>query len=395
MRRILFMIPHDFSSVRGAAEPYYVYHFFSKRYKTILIVPIKPTSATKLPGEIHAIPPKRQGFWKFLPFWLYCDLHALKIARKLPLERDDSVWTYRGFIITPLWLRLRHGCHWIVDFRAPPVEQNLEFYRVRGRLNLRRKLYYLAMKLVYRWVLAFADKVIVVSPMLRDMLVKDYGAPLGKVYIQPLGVDLDLFKKRSSRRFHETEPRVVYLTSIARQRGVDCAIHALRLLQEHKLRPQLLLVGTGPKEDLQWIRDLAEREGVKDQVRFLGPVPHEQVPQILEECDIGLSPLPDLLSYRVSSPTKVFEYLAMGLVVIASDLPAHRVIIQDGENGLLAPPDKPEAWAEAIAKVCWDEDLRKKLQNRARESAKRYDWDYMLTHLGKTLFRDQRDGQAH
>ena len=66
------------------------------------------------------------------------------------------------------------------------------------------------------------------------------------------------------------------------------------------------------------------------------------------------------------SPLKVFSYMAAGKPILCSDLPVLREVIEDGRNGILVPPDDPDAWAIALQRLLGDPALREKLGSTAR-----------------------------
>ncbi|WP_329361108.1 glycosyltransferase family 4 protein [Streptomyces sp. NBC_00669] len=85
---------------------------------------------------------------------------------------------------------------------------------------------------------------------------------------------------------------------------------------------------------------------------------------------------------RWASPMKVFEYMAQGLAVIASDLPILREVLQDRVNCLLRPPAEPAAWADALLELLADEPLRRALGAEARRQALgRYTWRHRANRV--------------
>ncbi|MEK8143055.1 glycosyltransferase [Streptomyces sp. M10(2022)] len=70
---------------------------------------------------------------------------------------------------------------------------------------------------------------------------------------------------------------------------------------------------------------------------------------------------------RWASPMKLFEYMAHGRAIIASDLPVLREILQDGVNCLLRPPDDPDAWADAVEHLVSDAAFGRSLGDAARQ----------------------------
>ena len=81
------------------------------------------------------------------------------------------------------------------------------------------------------------------------------------------------------------------------------------------------------------------------------------------------------VSARYTSPLKLFEYLALGKPIVASDLPALREVLRDQENAILVPPDRPLALAAALREVLDDPALAERLGRGARADAPQYSWD--------------------
>jgi len=82
-----------------------------------------------------------------------------------------------------------------------------------------------------------------------------------------------------------------------------------------------------------------------------------------------------------TSPLKLFEYLAAGKPVVASDIPVLREVLLDGENALLAPPDDVDAWTERLQRLV-DPRLREELGHRARESIQnQFNWPHRVRHV--------------
>ena len=77
-----------------------------------------------------------------------------------------------------------------------------------------------------------------------------------------------------------------------------------------------------------------------------------------------------------TSPLKMFEYMAAGKAIVASDLPVLREVLRDNDNALLCPPDRPDIWAEKLAALNQDVSLRKRLAASALSDFERsYSWD--------------------
>lgn len=140
-----------------------------------------------------------------------------------------------------------------------------------------------------------------------------------------------------------------------------------------------LIVGGEPAEVASFKRE-AEARGLKN-LFLTGFVPNADLPLYQSACDILLMPYQQRVAAssggdiaRYLSPMKLFEYLACRRAIISSDLPALREII-NSENAILAPPDQPEAWEQAIHTLKAQPDLRSRLANQARADAVQYTWE--------------------
>jgi starch synthase len=114
-------------------------------------------------------------------------------------------------------------------------------------------------------------------------------------------------------------------------------------------------------------------------VRFLGALPHAALPAALASADIGVAPFdpfrhgPLRLGFYWS-PLKIFEYMAVGLPVVAPALPRLERLVANGREGMLYPPEDPRG-IEAALKMLADDPLRRRLGSAARTRAVRdYSW---------------------
>jgi glycosyltransferase involved in cell wall biosynthesis len=136
---------------------------------------------------------------------------------------------------------------------------------------------------------------------------------------------------------------VVYLGDVTYERGADVAVEACTNLQV----PLRLIGGI----TLETRSRLAEKSGLGDRLTIEGLVPNRAAVNALTEASVGLAPLLDLPNYRNSQPTKILEYLAVGLPVVASDLPGTRDLVEDLDAVFLVPAGNAEAMANAITRA--------------------------------------------
>ena len=222
--------------------------------------------------------------------------------------------------------------------------------------------------------LAAATRVFVVAEVERNNLVEAGVAP-DKIVVNPNGVDVEKFRPDVGGAAVRRELGVTEAETIAGFVGTFGPWHGVRTLAEAiTLMPvdcgvRFLLVGAG------MLREEAERlireAGKEKQVIFTGQVDHERVPALLDACDILLSPHVPLEdgSEFFGSPTKLFEYMAMGKGIIASRLGQIGDVLIDEETALLIEPGNAHELSEAILRLSKSPELRERLGTTARAAA--------------------------
>ena len=135
----------------------------------------------------------------------------------------------------------------------------------------------------------------------------------------------------------------------------------------------------GEPEAVEFWRSRLQKAGLQN-VKLLGFVPNERLPLVQAACDVLLMPYERKISgssggdtAQFASPMKQFEYLASGRVILASDLPVFREVLNE-ENAVLLPPNDVAAWDEALNQLIADDSRRNSLAERARKDAAQYDW---------------------
>ncbi len=166
---------------------------------------------------------------------------------------------------------------------------------------------------------------------------------------------------------------LVYLGTVADQDGVEEMAEVLALLRDSRpdLDVRLTVIGDGDGRDN--FESALDRFDVSAKVTLTGWVALEQVPDLLGEADVCVDPAPATELNERSTMIKVAEYLALGKPVVAYDLLETRRTVQDA--ALLVPDGDTAAFAERIALLADDPELRSSLSRRARERALALTWD--------------------
>ena len=222
--------------------------------------------------------------------------------------------------------------------------------------------------------LAAAGRIFVVSDVERRNLLRA-GVPDEKIVVNPNGVDVETFRPgaggaavRDELGIGEHETLAGFVGTFGPWHGVLTLAEAITMLPED-CGVRFLLVGAGR------FRDKVERvigvAGRERQVIFTGHVNHQRVPALLDACDILLSPHVPLEdgSEFFGSPTKLFEYMAMGKGIVASRLGQIGDVLVDEETALLVKPGNASELSKAILRLCRSQELREKLGAAARSAA--------------------------
>jgi glycosyltransferase involved in cell wall biosynthesis len=226
-----------------------------------------------------------------------------------------------------------------------------------------------------------AEGYVTLTRSLEDALTGEFG-PRGAVHVVPDGTRLS-----PTRTFTPPQPTAAPLLAYAGHlypwKGVDTLVRALALLPGVRG----LIVGGHPQEpDIDRVRALADSLGVAARITFTGLVAPERVAGLLAPADVLVLPNgASRVSASFTSPLKLFEYLAAGKPIVASDLPAFREVLEPEVHALLVTPDSPEAIAAAVQRLVRDRSLAGRLARAAFDLAAEYSWDARAKRLERVF----------
>lgn len=228
----------------------------------------------------------------------------------------------------------------ILDIRSEPVdvEQGL-----KGRARWWRY------RLAIRMAKYFKCGMTVITPALRESVCSEFGLDQDRVGIWSSGVNPCQFvpaRIPGAVSDDNFDLCAAYHGVLSPSRGLEHVVDAVGLLKQRGRRVRFLLIGDGPaREDL---RGRAERLGVSDLLSFTGRVAADKVPALIDQCDIGVIPLPDYRGWRVSSPLKLMEYCAMGRPVVVTRIHAHEAVLSQSAGALYVESPSADAIASAM-----------------------------------------------
>ncbi|MDT4968989.1 MAG: hypothetical protein QOJ64_3726 [Acidobacteriota bacterium] len=222
--------------------------------------------------------------------------------------------------------------------------------------------------------LAAAARIFVVSDVERRNLLR-VGVDEHKIIVNPNGVDVERFrpgiggdKVRKELELETGETLVGFIGTFGPWHGVLALAEAIKLVPK-EARVRFLLVGSGALRNE--VEQILREAGMEDRVILTGAVEHQRVPALLDACDLLVSPHVPLEdgSEFFGSPTKLFEYMAMGKGIVASRLGQIGEVLEDGRTALLVEPGNVTELSEAILRLVESSQLRDQLGEAARREA--------------------------
>jgi glycosyltransferase involved in cell wall biosynthesis len=231
--------------------------------------------------------------------------------------------------------------------------------------------------------LAGRKRIMVITRALQSALDSRYRThlPPEDVILAPNGVEAERFAdlpapEQARRSLGLDEGRTVLCAGhLYPGRGADLFLALAQSLPEARF----VWAGGAPVEVDEW-RGRASALGLGN-AAFTGFIPNERLPLYLAAADVLLMPYGRNIavssggghSALISSPMKMFEYLAAGRPILASDLPVFREVL-DERNSALCPPEDTAAWAEALRDLLANPKKRAALSLRAKVDSARYTW---------------------
>ncbi|MDX1579996.1 MAG: glycosyltransferase, exosortase A system-associated [Alphaproteobacteria bacterium] len=197
-----------------------------------------------------------------------------------------------------------------------------------------------------------ADAVVTICEGLRSDL-EDRGIGQKEIFVVPNAVEADRFPFQASpdqalaAELGVSGKTVIgFIGSFYAYEGLVTAIEALRSLAAQFPDLHLLLVGGGPRE--AELRALTLQLGLEGRVHFTGRVPAAEVPRYYSLIDLAIFPRLPMRLTDLVTPLKPLEAMAMGKLVVASDVGGHKELIDHNATGYLFPAGSAEALAQAI-----------------------------------------------
>ena len=216
------------------------------------------------------------------------------------------------------------------------------------------------------------------------------GVPEEKLLVLEDGVDLERFNVSDSTGAWRRELGLdvdkryaVYSGHLYQDKGIDMILEAAKLLK-HRKDLVFLLVGGFDRDRNVWQKN-ASNAGLAN-LQFTGFMPNAKVPGYLKAADCLLLPYRMEMKHTVmdihtTSPLKLFEYMAAGRPIVATNIPTVAKVLENGRSALLAPPGDIKAFCDAIEKCLDQPETTASLSRSAAQIVQQYSWTSRCQHI--------------
>lgn len=248
----------------------------------------------------------------------------------------------------------------------------------RGMKDHLRSLYYrYAHRLSDLWV----DGHLTITPRIAEAL--EIG-PTRLLGVWPSGVDPGKFEAApAARRWPiDDEPvRLVYIGSMHVERNLVPLCRAVMAAAGRGMNFTFTIVGSGDQE-----AELRELASASNGLVMVKPsIPHKDVWKVLADTHVGVLPFPDELKFRVSSPIKLFEYMASGMPILATRIVCHTDVVGDGDFAFWADGSDEQALIDTLEQLWAARDSLPELGRQSAAAVDQWTWEASATKLAAGL----------
>ena len=245
---------------------------------------------------------------------------------------------------------------------------------------------------IFYWCMRWTHvKIVAISSGVAHKFL-NIGFPRERIIVVPDGVDFEQFNIPDQTDQYRKElglplgkkiiGYVGHFTTMGMDKGLSELLEAFAIVHGKHPETILLLVG-GRADEIQRYRIVSERLGLGDDGIFVTWQPHYSIPKYLKSADILVMPFPNVPHYATyMSPLKLFEYMASGRPIVATDLPAiHEVLNRD--NSIIVSSDSVHSLADGLQSALDDPRLSTEKAAKAKDAVRRYTWN---SRVGRILY---------
>jgi glycosyltransferase involved in cell wall biosynthesis len=281
---------------------------------------------------------------------------------------DVIIFRYRLFNFAPFKIAKKYQIPLVCEVNAL---KSMESVLVKGGASA---------TILTRWgerkAISKADVIFTVSKAIKERVERYQIKEDKSVRVVPNGVDTDLFKPDEKRRgkirsrLGLSGKRVLgYVGSYKTWHGLDTALDVVEQLAKKDSKFHLLLIGHGHQYDN--ISRKIRAKQLEPYVSQTGQITHKIIPEYISAFDYALMSYPKLDDFYFS-PLKMFEYMAMGIQVVSTDVGQISEIITHAQNGWLVDPPSANQFCKVILTA--EKQTHSVGENARKLMAEQYSW---------------------
>ena len=335
--------------------------------------PLRRVKISRWQGsKIYLIPSSiRTNLWKMIKNIMSGLIYKFTVANKIMREENVGIihahdGAYEG--ILGLYLSKRYKKLFSFGYTTPFTEmERSNLYDFRGVELLLRFIRHKFREIGYKLILRHVDMVFPISRYMGERISKNENVPVDKIFpISECATEHFLNFKTDDK--NERENKIIYTGTLGKQNKLDFLLRTFKLVLESHYDAKLLLVGWGERKgDVQDLINYAKKLGIEKNVEFTGKQSYHKMPAYISKAVIGVSPIPPLPYFLVSTPTKCVEYLSLGIPAVANkEIYDHKEILTKSGGGFAVNYDEIE-FADSIIWLLKHPEEAKEMGKRGRE----------------------------
>lgn len=254
--------------------------------------------------------------------------------------------------------------------------------RIRLGSNVINRVY----RTVERMILNSCDRIVAITPELKATLEREYGIPSTKIFVVANGVNPDLFHPASVLADQlGLDPVCKYICFVGNlhkaYHGLEYLIEAARLVLRVAPNTGFIIIGDGVTKAK--LSTKVQNLGIADRSHFLGSIPYDELPSYINVAAVCVAPFGRVRNEKSGlSPLKIYEYLACGKPVVASDIGGIGSLLRASNAGIAVRPEDPQELASALLKLLTNQQLARTMGESGRRLVvDDYSWEAVAGRL--------------
>jgi len=293
------------------------------------------------------------------------------LVKKILENNDiDIIHAHDGFIegtIARLFSK-KYNTHFSFGYTAPFVRMKEKSVKESSFLKaLIRYPWYLFVRKLYSRIFIESDLIFSISKKLGIKIAEEFSINPEKIQPVPESAS-NLFLSYKKNYMDHSKKSIIYLGSVKSDRKLEFLIDTFNLVLQDCPETNLIILG-GNKFDQEVLilKNYAKQLKIRHKVEFIDKVVYGNVPEILSQSSIGISPIPPVDIFLDSTPTKAIDYLSLGLpVVLNEEIHDQKELLEQSGGGILVKYDT-KSFAEAIIWLLENPEKAKEMGQNGRK----------------------------